>query len=398
MKSFKTIDDLDVRGKRVLLRVDFNVPMKGGVVTDKTRIEKSAPTIEELVKRGAKVILLAHLGRPDGKANPEFSLKPVVGAVQEALHNKPISFANDCIGNPALEAVGKLADGDVILLENVRFHKEEEENDNQFVKHLAQLGDIYVNDAFSAAHRAHASTEGLAHALPSAAGRLMQAELEALQRALEKPERPAMAIVGGAKVSSKVDVLGNLLSRVDVLVIGGGMANTFLLAQGIDIGKSFCDRESAPIAQKIMEIAKKSGKEIILPIDAVCAAELKAGVATSVHDATKIPANKMILDIGPKTIAAIAQKIGAVKTLVWNGPLGVFETPPFDNGTNQVAEAVAKATSGGMLLSVAGGGDTVSALQHAKAADRFSYLSTAGGAFLEWLEGKELPGVAALKS
>ena len=396
MAKFQTLDDLDVSGKRVLLRADFNVPMKDGKVTDPTRIERGAVSIRELSQRGAKVVVLSHFGRPNGKPVPEMSLKPIAAALSQALGGAPVAFAGECIGSGAQAVVAGLVPGGVALLENLRFHAEEEKNDPGFARSLADLGDIYVNDAFSCAHRAHASTEAIARLLPSAAGRLMQTELEHLTQALAAPKRPVMAIVGGAKVSTKLDLLGNLLSKVDVLVIGGGMANTFLHAQGIAIGKSLAEREMADTAREILAKAKARGTEIVLPVDAVVAEALKPGVATSTVAIDKVPADRSILDVGPATVADLEARLASCKTLVWNGPLGAFETPPFDAGTIAVARTAAKLTEAGKLLSVAGGGDTVAALAAADVVERFSYVSTAGGAFLEWLEGKTLPGVAAL--
>ena len=396
MAKFQTIDELLVAGKRVLVRVDYNVPMKSGKVTDATRIQKSAKTILDLCAKGAKVILLSHLGRPDGKANAEFSLRQIVPDISAALGNKPVAFAGDCVGAAAQNQIQSMPAGSVIMLENVRFHAGEEKNDPAFADQLAMLGDCYVNDAFSAAHRAHASTEGLAHRLPCAAGRLMQAELTALSQTLDNPARPAMAIVAGSKVSTKVDVLFHLLSRVDVLVVGGGMANTFLVAGGANVGKSLVDSESIDIAKKITAAAKEQNKDILLPIDAVVAREFKAGAESQIVPISAVPADTMILDIGPMSVVKIAQKLAAVKTVLWNGPVGVFEMPPFDGGTVAIAKEIARLTADGKILSVAGGGDTVAALEHAGVMDRLSYVSTAGGAFLEWLEGKTLPGVAAL--
>jgi phosphoglycerate kinase len=393
--SFKTIDSVDVSGKRVLVRVDLNVPMKNGLVTDATRIERAVPTLAELAAKGAKVIVLSHFGRPDGKRVPEMSLKPLVEPLAKAL-GKPVAFAEDCIGPLAHDAVRALKPGDVLLLENLRFHKEEEKNDAAFIDQLSVLGDVYVNDAFSAAHRAHASTEGLANRLPAAAGRLMQAELEALEKALGNPRRPVCAVVGGAKVSSKLDLLGNLVGRVDKLIIGGGMANTFLHAQGIKVGKSLCEKELAPTALDILAKAKAAKCTVLLPVDVVVAGEFKANAPHRVVDVTACPDDQMILDVGPKSIALYLEELAECATLVWNGPLGAFEMKPFDAGTVALAEAVARLTSAGKLLSVAGGGDTVAALAAAGVEDKFSYVSTAGGAFLEWMEGKTLPGVAAL--
>ena len=396
MPGFSTLDDLDVAGRRVLVRADLNVPMKDGRVTDATRIERLAPTIRELADRGAKVVVLSHFGRPKGKPDKSMSLAPLAGALGQALGGKPIEFAEDCIGAPAQRAVESLKNGGVALLENLRFHGEEEENDKAFAKKLATLGDVYVNDAFSCAHRAHASTEAIAHLLPAAAGRLMQAELEALSKALEAPQRPLAAIVGGAKVSTKLELLGNLLSKVDVLVIGGGMANTFLYANGVAVGRSLCERDMAETARRIVADAETTKKRIVLPIDAVVAPALTAGDAATTVPIGRVPEDQMILDVGKQSIADVVTALGGCRTLVWNGPLGAFEHPPFDAGTKAVARAAAKLTKEGKLLSVAGGGDTVAALAQAGVEDRFSYVSTAGGAFLEWLEGKILPGVAAL--
>jgi phosphoglycerate kinase len=396
MQRFQTLDDLKPAGKRVLVRADLNVPMQDGKVTDATRIERLAPTIAELRKKEARVVVLSHFGRPKGKPDPTMSLKPLVAPLSRVLDGAKIAFAADCVGKPAEDVVKALKDGEVALLENLRFHAEEEKNDPGFAKKLAALGDIYVNDAFSAAHRAHASTEAIARLLPSAAGRLMQAELEALSKALERPARPLAAVVGGAKVSTKLDLIGNLINKVDILVIGGGMANTFLFAGGIDVGKSLCERDMADTARRISADANAAGKRIVLPVDAVVAPALTAGADAKTVPIGRVPADMMILDIGLKSIAETVQTVAACKTLVWNGPLGAFEHPPFDKGTTALAQAVAKLTKQGKLLSVAGGGDTVAALAHAGVEEAFSYVSTAGGAFLEWLEGKELPGVAAL--
>jgi phosphoglycerate kinase len=393
--TFKTIDSIDVSGKRVLVRVDLNVPMKNGKVTDATRIERAAPTLAELAAKGAKVIVLSHFGRPDGKRVPEMSLKPLVEPLSQAL-GKPVAFAEDCVGPLAEEAVRVLKPGEVLLLENLRFHKEEEKNDAGFIDKLSVLGDAYVNDAFSAAHRAHASTEGLANRLPAAAGRLMQAELEALDKALGNPKRPVCAVVGGAKVSTKLDLLGNLVGKVGKLIIGGGMANTFLHAQGIKIGKSLAEKDLADTALEIMAKAKAANCEILLPVDVVVAGEFKAGAPSQVVDAKACPDDQMILDVGPKSVAVYVKQVAKCATLVWNGPLGAFEIKPFDNGTVTLARAVAEQTGANKLLSVAGGGDTVAALAAAGVEEKFSYVSTAGGAFLEWMEGKTLPGVAAL--
>jgi phosphoglycerate kinase len=399
MTSFKTLDDLpaDITGKRALVRVDLNVPMAGGVVTDRTRIERIIPTISELSGKGAKVILLAHFGRPKGKVVPEMSLRPVAQALEEELDHR-VDFAADCTGDEAAKEIGEMADGDVVLLENTRFHPGEEKNDPELAKAMAANGDIYVNDAFSAAHRAHASTEGLARLLPAYAGRTMQAELEALEKGLGSPEKPVVAIVGGAKVSSKIDLLQNLVKKVDALVIGGGMANTFLAAQGVDVGKSLCEHDLADTARAIMKEAAASGCAIVLPIDAVIAREFKAGADNETVDVNAVPSDAMILDVGPASVAKINGWIDRAKTLVWNGPLGAFEIAPFDAATVAAARYAAQATKAGALVSVAGGGDTVAALNHAGVADSFTYVSTAGGAFLEWMEGKELPGVTALSA
>jgi phosphoglycerate kinase len=393
--SFRTLDNLDVAGKRVLLRADLNVPVRGGRITDLTRIERLSPTIRELAGKGAKVIVCSHFDRPKGKRVPEMSLAPVAAALGEVLGQR-VRFTEDCIGIPAEQAVERMARGDVLVLENTRFHAEEEKNDPAFAAALAKLADLYVNDAFSAAHRAHASTEGVAHLLPAYAGRLMQAELEALDAALGKPQRPVAAIVGGAKVSTKLELLGNLVTRVNVLVIGGAMANTFLAAQGKQVGKSLQEAEMHDTARAILDQANKAGCEIALPVDAVVATEFKPNPPTQTVTVENVPADSMILDVGPTSAAALISRIGALKTLVWNGPLGAFETPPFDAATTALAKAVADATGRGALKSIAGGGDTVSALRHAGVLDKLSYVSTAGGAFLEWLEGKTLPGVAAL--
>jgi phosphoglycerate kinase len=396
MPRFKTIDDLDARGKRVLVRLDLNVPVKDGKVSDATRIERSAGTVKDLAARGAKVILLSHFGRPKDGPDPGQSLKPVLPGIEAATGLK-VAFAADCIGPEAEAAVAGMKDGDVLLLENTRFHKGEEKNDPVFVAALAKLGDIYVNDAFSAAHRAHASTEGLAHHMPSAAGRAMEAELKALAKALEAPQRPLVAVVGGAKVSTKLDLLGNLLGKVDALVIGGAMANTFLAAEGINVGKSLYEKDLLATARDILDSAKKRNVAFILPRDVVIAAEFKPMAAAKTVPADAVPSDMMILDVGPGALADLAARFETAKTVVWNGPLGAFETPPFDQGTNTAARQVAMLTKMGALVSVAGGGDTVAALANAGAEDDFTYVSTAGGAFLEWLEGKELPGVVALE-
>ncbi|NBZ87513.1 phosphoglycerate kinase [Stagnihabitans tardus] len=393
--AWKTIDDMALAGKTVLVRVDINVPMEGERVTDTTRIDKIKPTVEDLIALGAKVVLLAHFDRPKGKVVPEMSLGRLTSAVAASLGRKVV-FGSDCVGAPAREAIAAAGQGDVVLLENTRFHAGEEKNDPALAAEMAALGDVFVNDAFSAAHRAHASTEGLAHLLPSAAGRLMEAELKALEAALGTPQRPVVAVVGGAKVSTKLDLLGNLVTKVDHLVIGGGMANTFLVAQGIEVGKSLAERDMAPTALEILEKAKAAGCTIHLPVDVVVAGEFKAGAANQTVAAADCPADQMILDAGPATVKAIEAVFAASKTLIWNGPLGAFELTPFDAATVAAAKAAAALTKAGKLVSVAGGGDTVSALHHAGVAEDFTFISTAGGAFLEWMEGKELPGVAAL--
>jgi phosphoglycerate kinase len=396
MPRFKTLDDLEVSGKTVLVRVDFNVPLREGRVTDATRIERSRPTVVELADKGAKVVLLAHFGRPKGEPKPEMSLRPVAEAAAETL-GRPVGFAEDCVGEAAQRAVAGMSAGDVLLLENLRFHAEEEKNDDGFAGRLAELGDLYVDDAFSAAHRAHASVEALARKLPAAAGRLMQEELEALTRALERPDRPVAAIVGGAKVSTKLDLLENLIEKTDLLIVGGGMANTFLHALGVDVGQSLCEREMAGTVEAIVKKAKDRDCDIVLPTDALVAHELRANAPYDTVSIKDVPHDRMILDVGPKTAEHIVNRLGACKTLVWNGPLGAFEVQPFETGTNIVAKAVADYTRAGRLLSVAGGGDTVSALAQAQVLDEMTYVSTAGGAFLEWLEGKTLPGVKALE-
>ena len=397
MTPFRTLDGVQVAGQRVLLRADLNVPVRDGKITDLTRIERLCPTIRELSEKGARVIVCSHFDRPKGKRVPEMSLAPVAVALGQVLGRK-VRFAEDCVGIPAEQAVIALQDGDVAVLENTRFHAGEEKNDPEFAAALGKLGDLFVSDAFSAAHRAHASTEGVAHLLPSYAGRLMQAELEALGKALDHPQRPIAAIVGGAKVSTKLELLGNLVTKVDVLIVGGAMANTFLAAQGVAVGKSLEEAGMHDEARDILSRAKQAGCEVLLPVDAVVAGELKAGVPTQTVAVGAVPADAMILDVGPATVQAVKERLARVKTLVWNGPVGAFETPPFDAATNAIAQAVANATGGGVLMSVAGGGDLVSALRHAGVLAKMSYVSTAGGAFLEWLEGKTLPGVAALEA
>jgi phosphoglycerate kinase len=395
--SFRTLDDAELRGKRVLVRVDLNLPMENGRVTDATRIDRILPTVREIADKGGKVILLAHFGRPKGGPDEANSLKPIAPVLAEHL-GKPVAFASDCIGEPAKAEIGNMRDGDVLLLENTRFHQGEEKNDAAFVEALAELGDVYVNDAFSAAHRAHASTEGLAHKLPAYAGRTMQAELEALAKALDNPVRPVMAVVGGAKISTKLELIGNLMKKVDILAIGGGMANTFLAAGGKEIGKSLCENDLLDTARAILKDAAAGSCRIVLPVDAAVAEEFEAHASSKIVDVEHVGHGEMILDIGPKTIDAVERLLADAKTLVWNGPFGAFELEPFDKGTVEVARAAARLTKEGALLSVAGGGDTVAALNHAGVADAFTYVSTAGGAFLEWLEGKSLPGVAALRA
>jgi phosphoglycerate kinase len=395
-KTFRSLNDVDVKSKRVLVRVDLNVPMENGRVTDATRLERVASTIIEISSKGGKVILLSHLGRPRGR-DPGESLKPVAAALAEVI-GKPVAFADDCIGEAAQKAVAAMKDGDILCLENTRFHKQEEDNDPAFVAELAKLGDIWVNDAFSAAHRAHASTEGLGHVLPAYAGRAMQAELDALGKALEAPAKPVIAIVGGAKVSTKIELLENLVGKVDALVIGGGMANTFLHAQGVAVGKSLAERDLAATALRIIEKAEAANCAIILPVDAVVAFHFAAHAPSHAYGLDAIPPDGMILDVGPQSIARIHAAIDDAATLVWNGPLGAFEMTPFDRGTMVSAKHAASRTKAKKLISVAGGGDTVAALNQAGVAGDFSYVSTAGGAFLEWMEGKPLPGVEVLKA
>jgi phosphoglycerate kinase len=394
--GFRTLDDVDVTGKRVLLRVDLNVPMDNGRVSDTTRLQRIAKTIIELSEAGARVIILAHFGRPKGP-DPKDSLKPVATALGYVVMRQ-VQFAPDCVGEAAEKAVAALKDGEILCLENTRFHAGEEKNDPAFVAQLAKLGDIWVNDAFSAAHRAHASTEGLGHVLPAYAGRTMEAELAALGKALDHPTRPVIAIVGGAKVSTKIELLENLVSKVDALVIGGGMANTFLHAQGVKIGKSLCEKDLAATALRIFDKAEAANCAIILPVDAVVAFHFEANAPSHAYGLDGIPADGMILDVGPQSIERIHAAIDDARTLVWNGPVGAFEMTPFDRGTTQAAKYAAARTKAGKLISVAGGGDTVAALNHAGVAKDFTYVSTAGGAFLEWMEGKPLPGVEVLKA
>ena len=396
MPRFHTLDDIDVRGKRVLLRADLNVPVKDGIVTDATRIERLAPTIEALIENGAKVVVMSHFGRPDGRPDPAYSLRPLVAPLSKAIGGREVVFAVDCIGEEAKRVVGALQPGQVALLENLRFHKGEEENSPDFAQALAELGDVYVDDAFSAAHRAHASIAALAQLLPAAAGKLMEAELSALTAALDNPARPVLALAGGAKVSTKLDLLRFVIGKVDCLAIGGAMANTLLFAEGKEVGRSLTERDMVDDARRLLTLAGERNCRLILPEDAVVAPELARGATTRTVASDAVPDDMMILDIGPKTVARIDAALEEARTLVWNGPLGAFETPPFDRGTAAVAKKTAALTQAGKLLSVAGGGDTVAALAAAGLTDRLSYVSTAGGAFLEWLEGRELPGVAAL--
>ncbi|MBK9584644.1 MAG: phosphoglycerate kinase [Alphaproteobacteria bacterium] len=393
--NFPTIRDLDFQGKTVLLRADLNVPRHNSQITDHTRIDRLKPTIDELRRKNAKIVIISHFGRPDGDRNPQMSLA-FLAPVLEKRWSCSVSFSPDCLGEQTEQSIARLAAGEVLLLENVRYYKEEEENDRDFAKKLAALGDIFVNDAFSAAHRAHASTSGLAEFLPAVAGLLMEEELKALSSALIAPQRPVMAFTGGSKISTKLKILNNLIPKVDYLVLGGAMANTFLFAQGKDVGKSMCEKNMEAEAKSVLAKATKSGCEIILPFDVVVTQELKENAAYEVVDSQTIPATHSAIDIGPKSIAYVGEKLKLCRTVIWNGPLGVFEIKPFDNGTNAVARMVAERTKSGECISIAGGGDTVAALENAGAADSFSYISTAGGAFLEWLEGHELPGVKAL--
>lgn len=391
-----TLETLDVTGKTVLVRLDLNVPMQAGRVTDATRITRVVPTLQYLMERHAKVVILSHLGRPKGKFDPSQSLAPLVDALSGVLWDRPVKFAPDCVGNSAKLAVENADAGDVILMENLRFHAAEENNDPEFAKAMALLGDCYVNDAFSCSHRAHASIVGLNPCMPSAAGRLMQEEVTALSKVLATPAKPLTAIVGGSKVSTKLELLGNLLAKVDYLVIGGAMANTFLAAQGVNVGRSLCESDMAQTARDILAAAKEKNCRIVLPLDVVVAKQFAAHAENIVCDIADIPGDGMILDIGPKSLIQLQDVVSQSKTLVWNGPVGAFETTPFDATTVQIARMVAAASRSGTLHSVAGGGDTVAALAHAGVSSQLSYLSTAGGAFLEWLEGKELPGIAAL--
>ena len=393
---YKTINDINVKGMRVLVRADLNVPVHDGSVSDLTRLERLKPTLDRLIEEGARVIVLSHFGRPKGQKIPELSLKPVANALSKVLNGRCVAFASDCIGTAAKETVGALGQGQIAVLENLRFHLGEESNCSIFASELAELGDVYVNDGFSVSHRAHASTAGLASLLPSVAGINMQAELTALSSALEHPQRPVGAIVGGAKVSTKLEVLGNLTERMDFVVIGGAMANTFLCAIGIDVGKSLIESDMVSTARKIMADADDRGCELVLPSDVVIAPALEADVPADVAQIAGVPKNKMILDIGPESVAGLSAKLAECRTLLWNGPLGAFEVPPFDRSTNAIAIRAAELTRNGVMTSIAGGGDTVAALNQAAVTKDFTYVSTAGGAFLEWLEGKQLPGVAAL--
>lgn len=396
LDKLKTIADADVTGKRVLVRADLNVPFLNGAVSDATRIERFLPTVRELVSRGAKVIIMTHFGRPNGERNAEMSLAAVAQKTAELLGDINVAFVDDCIGQVAQSAVNALADGQVLMLENLRFHKGETENDPEFVAELAKLGDLYVSDAFSTSHRAHASTEGLAHVLPAFAGPLMMAEVTALKAALEAPRRPVAAVVGGAKVSTKIQLLTNLVSKVDIVIVGGGMANTFLYAQGVNVGKSLCEPDFVSTVGKIMSRAAETGCKIILPTDVVIASEFKEGAESKVTDVGAVPDDSMILDVGPQSVANLVETLSTCKTLLWNGPMGAFEISPFGEGTFALARAAAQATVEGQLTTIAGGGDTVAALNMAGVTGDFTYISTAGGAFLEWLEGRALPGVVAL--
>ena len=395
--TYKTLDDIEIGGKTVLVRVDINVPVEGGKVGDDTRIRRILPTLDAIFAKGGKPVLLAHFGRPKGQRVPGMSLSVVTGTLEE-LAGRPVRFAPDCVGEAASAAIAAQEEGEIVLLENTRFHAGEEKNDPDFARALAALGDIYVNDAFSAAHRAHASTEGIARLLPSVAGPGMAAELAALEGALTSPERPVVAVIGGAKVSSKLDLIGNLLEKVDAIVIGGGMANTFLAAEGKPVGTSLCEHDMLDTAREIAERATGSGCDLILPVDVVVAEGFAANSPHRTVAADACPEDRMILDAGERTVAMIADRFDGAKTVVWNGPLGAFEIEPFDRATVAAARKVAELTDSGAILSVAGGGDTVAALNAAGVAERFSYVSTAGGAFLEWMEGKTLPGVAALQN
>ncbi len=394
--GWKSLDDMDLNGKRVLVRVDINVPVSDGKVTDDTRIQRIVPTVRDILAAGGKPILLAHFGRPKGERIAEMSLAQLVPALESAF-GVPVRFAEDCVGPEAERAAAALTDGEVLLLENTRFHAAETKNSTELAEGMAKLGDVYCNDAFSAAHRAHSSTEALARLLPACAGRLMQQELSALENALGTPKRPVTAVVGGAKVSTKLDLLGNLIEKVDYLVIGGGMANTFLVAKGLDVGKSLAEHAMTDTANAIMAKADAAGCKIVLPVDIVVATAFEANAPHQTLPADQCPSDSMILDAGPDSVAAICEIFDKSETLIWNGPLGAFELTPFDAATNAAALKAAELTRAGQLISVAGGGDTVAALNASGAAQEFSYISTAGGAFLEWMEGKTLPGVAALE-
>ena len=395
MSQFKNLDNAELQNKKVLLRADLNVPMKDGSITDTTRIDRVIPTVKEMVEKGAKVIIISHFGRPKGKKEPSMSLAPIATAFGNAL-GQNVKFVNDCIGDEAKNAVEAMNAGEVIMLENLRYYNQETDNDAGFAQEIASLGDMYVNDAFSTAHRAHASTHGIATLIPAYAGRLMEAELNALNAALENPVRPVVAVVGGSKISTKLELLNNMVQKIDVLVLGGGMANTFLFANGVNVGKSLCETEMKEQAQEIIKTAEANNCKIILPVDAVVAEKLESGVKAETVGVDSIPTNKMMLDIGAGSVAVIEDELKTAKTLLWNGPVGAFEFDPFDKSTVAIAQIVADLTSKGELTSVAGGGDTVSALSHANVTEKMTYVSTAGGAFLEWLEGKELPGVKAL--
>ena len=399
MAGFKSLEDFDLAGKRVLVRVDLNVPVADGVVTDATRIERIIPTLRAITKTGAKAILMSHFGRPKGKVNPEYSLEVTLPAVAKAFGHEAIFVPTDWVDvSEAKAAIDAAPEGSVLVLENTRFHPGEEKNDPELAARMASLGDIYINDAFSSAHRAHASTEGVAHILPSGAGTAMAAELTALEKGLGNPHRPVVAIVGGAKVSTKIDLLENLITKVEALVIGGGMANTFLYAQGVGIGNSLCEKDLADTARRILEKAEKIGCAIILPVDAKVAWHFEANAPHRLYGIDAVDGDGMILDVGPQSMERIIGAIDDAHTVVWNGPLGAFELTPFDEGTTELAKHVAQRTKEGKLVSVAGGGDTVGALAHAGVKDDLTYVSTAGGAFLEWMEGKTLPGVAALEA
>jgi phosphoglycerate kinase len=395
--TYRGLEAADLAGRRALVRVDFNLPMDAGKVSDDTRLRAALPTLRRLREGGAKIVLMSHFARPEGRRDPEMSLAPVAAAL-ERLMNHPVRFCDDCIGETAGEAVADMAPGDILLLENLRFHAGEEGNDPAFAAALARHGDLYVNDAFSTAHRAHASTEGVARLLPAYAGESMRRELDALRAALGAPIRPVLGVVGGSKVSSKLDLLNNLVLRLDALAIGGGMANTFLFAKGVDVADSFCERDLAPTAREIMATAREAGCELLLPIDVVVAERLEAGAPCETRELDAVRPGERILDAGPKTVARLNAAMDRARTLIWNGPLGVFELPPFDRATTAAARHAARLAKAGSLVAVAGGGDTVSALNHAGVVADFTFVSTAGGAFLEWMEGRALPGVAALQA